>query len=33
MTFDDTTIKALAIMALIYVGARWLVSDHHKEAR
>ena len=30
---DDTTLKALAIMAPIYVGARWLVSDHHKEAR
>jgi hypothetical protein len=32
MTFDADTLKALAVMAAIYFGARWLVNDS-KEAR
>ena len=27
---DDTTLKALALGLLLYLGARWLASDNHK---
>jgi hypothetical protein len=27
VTFDDNTLKALAVAALLYFGARWLASD------